>query len=138
MSLSDLPSNNIVYVNKAQDNSSSYIISDSDLHKPRHSFGANLTDLLADSFFLQDSLMGDFAKDKIQETINWLRNEKRNLEEKEYHKDLISIVDEPILSTKLEDMYFEVFKDETDKESKIQHLKEMAKRYGLDINFGEQ
>lgn len=138
LSLSDLPSNNIVYVNKAQDNSAGYIISDSDPHKPRHSFGANLTDLLADSFFLQDSLMGDFAKDKIQETINWLRNENRNLEEKEYHKDLISIVDEPILSTKLEDMYFEVFRDETDKESKKQHLKDMAKRYGLDINFGDQ
>ncbi|MDO6470240.1 AAA family ATPase [Maribacter sp. 1_MG-2023] len=138
LSLSDLPSNNIVYVNKSQDNSSSYIISDSDLHKPRHSFGANLTDLLADSFFLQDSLMGDFAKDKIQETINWLRNENRNLDEKEYHKDLIRIVDEPILSTKLEDMYYEVFRDETDKESKKQHLMEMAQRYGLDINFGEQ
>ena len=137
LTLSDLPSNNIVYIDKSSNSSSRTILSDSDTHKPRHSFGANLTDLLAESFFLEDSLMGDFARDKIQNTIDWLIKENRNIERKGYHKELINMVDEPILRTKLEDMYFEVFKDEMDQERKKQHLLNIAQQYGLAINFGE-
>ncbi|SHI95579.1 hypothetical protein SAMN04487911_10886 [Arenibacter nanhaiticus] len=135
LTLSDLPSTNIVYIDKSSNSSSRTILSDSDSQRPKHSFGANLTDLLAESFFLEDSLMGDFARDKIQNTINWLREKNRNIEKKEYHKRIISLVDEPILRTKLEDMYFEVFKDELDQERKKQHLLDIAQQYGLDINF---
>lgn len=137
LTLSDLPINNIVYINKSNESSYRTILTNEEPKRPTHSFGANLTDLLADSFFLDDSLMGDFSKEKIQKTINWLRNSKRNVEKKKYHKDLIDIVDEPILRTKLEDMYFEIFKDEVDQEQKIQHLKDLARRYGLDINLEE-
>ena len=137
LTLSDLPSNNIVYVHKSSNVFPRTILTDSDTQKPRHSFGANLTDLLAESFFLEDSLMGDFAREKIQNTINWLHNDNRNMEKKGYHKELINMVDEPILRTKLEDMYFEVFKDEMDQERKKQHLLDIAQQYGLDINFGE-
>lgn len=135
LALSDLPSNNIVYMSKLSNDSSSSIISNSNSLKPKHSFGANLTDLLADSFFLKDSLMGDFAKDKIQQTIDWLNKEERNIEEKDYHKQLINMVDEPILQTKLESMYYNLFKDEIDLEEKKQHLSNLAEQYGLDINI---
>ncbi|WP_339655334.1 hypothetical protein [uncultured Maribacter sp.] len=35
-------------------------------------FAANITDLLTDSFFLENGLMGDFAKRKIEEVISFL------------------------------------------------------------------
>jgi hypothetical protein len=56
------------------------------LSETKNSFGANITDLLADSFFIGDGLIGDFAKGKIEETIEWLndilkiRNAIRKLE----------------------------------------------------------
>jgi len=138
LTLSDLPNNNILYINKSEESFYRTILANEEPKRPSQSFGANLTDLLADSFFLDDSLMGDFAREKIQKTIDWLSDNDRNLEYKKYHKDLINIVDEPILRTKLEEMYFEAFKDEADLEQKIQHLKDLAERYGLDVNFEEQ
>ena len=48
------------------------------------------------------------------------------------------MVDEPILRSKLEDMYYEAFANELNRENQRQHLRDMAKRYGLDINFDEQ
>ncbi|MCD0477567.1 hypothetical protein LPB90_03825 [Chryseobacterium sp. LC2016-29] len=39
-----------------------------------NTFGANITDLLADSFFINDGLIGDFAKEKIEKTITWLNS----------------------------------------------------------------
>ncbi|MBC74227.1 MAG: hypothetical protein CMH47_18560 [Muricauda sp.] len=138
LSLSDLPTNNVIYINSIEGAENKEILEHGDPKRPKYSFGANLTDLLAESFFLEDSLMGDFAKEKIQRTIDWLNNKDRNLEEKEYHNKLISMVDEPILRSKLEDMYYEAFANELNRENQRQHLRDMAKRYGLDINFDEQ
>ncbi|WP_127140327.1 AAA family ATPase [Flagellimonas marinaquae] len=136
LTLSDLPSNNVVYINKSSDNSGRTIISNSDQNRPKHSFGANLTDLLADSFFLNDSLMGDFAKEKIQVTIDWLRNEARDMDKRQQHERIISLVDEPILRANLEEMYFEAVQDDFDESEKIAYLKNIAIRLGInDINF---
>lgn len=40
--------------------------------KKHKTFAANITDLLTDSFFLENGLMGDFAKRKIDEVITFL------------------------------------------------------------------
>lgn len=138
LTLSDLPSNNIVYILKTSDDHKRTISSHSAHIRPRHSFGANLTDLLADSFYLKDSLMGDFAKEKIQATIDWLRNESRNKDERTYHKRIIALVDEPILKANLEEMYFESMKDELSKQEKMEYLKNIALRLGItNINLNE-
>lgn len=38
----------------------------------------NISDLLADSFFIEDGLMGDFVKNKIEEIICGLNENKEN------------------------------------------------------------
>ena len=55
--LSDIPKENIIFLND----------------KPfiKQTFGANIHTLLSDSFFMEDGLMGEFAKGKINEIIEF-------------------------------------------------------------------
>ena len=74
--------------------------------KPKKTFGANISELLEESFFLENGLIGDFAKEKIEQTINWLNNceiKKSNFNndfyiedsEKEYHLKVIELTQIP-------------------------------------------
>ncbi len=63
--LSDIPKQNVLFLNEGKP---------IDDFKRMNTFGANITDLLADSFFIGDGLIGDFAKEKIEETIDWLNH----------------------------------------------------------------
>lgn len=134
ISLSDLPNQNINYLWK--DDNIKKILNINNPNRPRDSFGANITDLLSNSFFLKDSLMGDFAKNKIQTTINWLNSDETS--QKRNHKKIIASIDEPILRAKLEEMYFNKFNSEFTKAEKKTRLKEMAKQLGIQINFNEE
>ncbi|RXR20193.1 AAA family ATPase [Flavobacterium stagni] len=108
LTLSDIPNKNIVYLDK---NDNSFFVKKT--NKPEKSFGANLTDLLADSFYINDGLIGDFAKRKINETIEWLNQSNDNIVEfedknqNEIHRKVINTIDEPILKIKLLEMYSE-------------------------------
>ncbi|MCA0960209.1 ATP-binding protein [Muricauda ruestringensis] len=111
LTLSDIPNNNISYLKRIDENEIRVFgIGTSD--RPSKSFGANITDLLADSFFVDNGLIGDFAKEKIQETIKWLNNPERDLEKREYYRKVILIVDEPIVQRKLSEMYDEIFEND--------------------------
>lgn len=72
LTLSDIPNQNIVYLDK--DGDSSFIVDEAS--RPNKSFGANITDLLADSFFVQDGLIGDFAKEKLISQLIGLTQKK--------------------------------------------------------------
>ena len=61
----------IVYLKKEGDKTT--VLEGKD--RPQKSFGANIHDLLADSFFIGDGLIGDFAKEKINETIEELKKD---------------------------------------------------------------
>lgn len=150
--LSDIPSQNIMYLKKG-----SCLLGND---RPAKSFGANITDLLADSFFINGGLIGDFAKGKIGITLNWLKlkanefyamkNEKepfqinKNIEivkfessekEKEYHRQVIDMIDEPLVKNKLKSMYIDYlpeddfFLDEELEKAKERVL-ELEKRKG--------
>lgn len=106
LTLSDMLNYNIVYLDKSKDE---IVLSES--NKPKKSFGANITDLLADSFFIDDGLIGDFAKKKIKETILWL-DDKDDKEQAEYHNLIIKNIDEPIVQRKLAEMYDEKMESE--------------------------
>lgn len=69
LTLSDIPQNNVVYFDKSADNHT--IIHNEKLK----TFGANVHDLLAQSFFLEDGFMGEFVKTKIQDVLNILNYE---------------------------------------------------------------
>ncbi|WP_299547418.1 hypothetical protein [Seonamhaeicola sp.] len=89
LSLSDIPKTNIVYLERRQEQFPNVLNSAKDI-TDKKSFAANVTDLLSDSFFLKNGLMGNFAKNKIQEVIdnfnfNILRNEIQDLK---IHKNL--------------------------------------------------
>ena len=104
LTLSDVPNQNIIYLKKNK--TTNTVVAE---NRERRSFGANITDLLADSFFIDDGLVGDFAKEKILETIKWLQNDKRSKGKKDYIRDVIKLIDEPVVQRKLSDMYDEIF-----------------------------
>lgn len=121
--LSDIPKQNVLFLENgiSQD------------FKKMNTFGANITDLLADSFFIDDGLIGDFAKGKINEVIKWLNDEKRDNDKKEDYKKIIEMIDEPMIKYKLVETFHEVFPDERDKEEEIKKFVENAKKLGFKI-----
>jgi predicted ATP-binding protein involved in virulence len=113
LTLSDLPNKNIIYLYKNIETGETEILDYENALRPNKSFAANITDLLADSFFIENGLIGDFAKMKINDTIEWL-NTNNQIESKsdagnqaETFKKVIDIIDEPILKIKLLEMYGE-------------------------------
>ncbi len=127
--LSDIPKENIMFLENLN-NKAIQVFNDTS------TFGANIHDLLKDGFFMKKGSIGEFAKKKITETIQWLnliREEKEKKEksikndfeqlskEKEYHENIIEIIDEPIIKTKLLEMYSEIFgNDERKKHIKLE------------------
>ncbi|TVZ47468.1 AAA family ATPase [Olleya sp. Hel_I_94] len=140
LTLSDIPNNNITYLKKLE-NSIIKVFKDDDPEKPQKSFGANITDLLADSFFVDDGLMGDFAKEKIQETIDWLNsfinedivNPEVAIDIINQHEALIKIIDEPLLNYKLTEMFQTVFPNRIDKENTVKQIRDLAEKAGIDL-----
>ncbi|WP_303821383.1 hypothetical protein [Apibacter mensalis] len=125
LTLSDIPYQNILFLGKGENYTKV-------LTNKRKTFGANISNLLADSFFLEDGLVGDFAKKKIEEVIHVLnkmienKNNNQHIdisdEEQLRIRNLISMVDEHIIQSKLIKMYNEVFGPSIDNE--IQELEE--------------
>lgn len=132
--LSDIPNPNILYLELGNS------IEGTD--RPKKSFGANISELLAHSFFIADGLLGDYAKNKIEITLNWLKikandwhkiksniNDDQSMkfeidqslilkfdtpaEEYRYHKQVINMIDEPLVRTKLKAMYIDFVKDDS-------------------------
>ncbi|QYN51609.1 AAA family ATPase [Apibacter sp. ESL0404] len=125
LTLSDIPHQNILFLGKGKKYTKV-------LTNKRKTFGANISNLLADSFFLEDGLVGDFAKKKIEEVIHVLnkmienKNNNQHIdisdEEQLRIRNLISMVDEHIIQSKLIKMYNEAFGPSIDNE--IQELEE--------------
>lgn len=134
LTLSDIPNDNIVYLHKITDGKTE-LLEQLSTQRPTKTFGANISDLLADSFFVNDGLIGDFAKEKIENIIiklNQLIESKNNNqvidipeEERDKIYKTISIIDEPIIKNKLIEMYNSVFNIAI--ENEIQELEERIK-----------
>lgn len=123
--LSDIPKQNVLFLERGKPVSL-------DRFKNTNTFAANISNLLSDSFFIGDGLIGEYAKSKITETIEWLNLTKEEQLKKEkslpnrfdvstakknYHKKVISIIDEPIIKSKLLEMYSEIFGNEERKKN---------------------
>lgn len=92
-----------------------------------NTFAANIHDLLADSFYLQNGFMGDIAKDYIEEIANELNKESLSKNRVEALKKRISIIGEPILKERLLYMLMEK-NGEKSKDEIIAELKEENER----------
>lgn len=121
LTLSDLPNKNVVYLLNTGTG-----LSEPKNDKPKHTFAANITDLLADSFFVGDGLVGDFAKEKIQETIKWLKNTQNKQNSTTYRK-IISMIDEPIIKRKLAEMFDNKMEEEFQLELIERQINELNK-----------
>jgi len=131
--LSDIPKQNILYLKtEEQEKEIDGEVKKIQVTIPqpirnKNSFGANITDLLADSFFISDGLIGDFAKNKINEVINFLNKENSNITNKDECKKIIEIIDEPLVKYQLKEMYFKNIVDDDYIDSEIQRLNNLKK-----------
>lgn len=112
--LSDIPDSNILFLNKnglPEENRVNI-----------KTFGGNIHELLAHSFFLNNGFIGEFAKNRIQTIINKLNPDEKK-SKSDVNRDLIwneiQIIGEPFLKEKLEEMYYSKF----DKSKRINELR---------------
>lgn len=138
--LSDLAPENVILLKRGQDNSTEIIP-----HDKFSTFGANIHELLSDSFFLEDGTVGEFAKIEINKIIdiliNWRNlkntNEKdalRNVQQVEKDRvwQLISIIGDDIVRGKLLEMYNELFQDPMAVQKEIAYLEQKIKNLRRD------
>ena len=77
--LSDIPKQNIIFLDTDDEGKCKVV---DGLKEKKETFGANIHTLLSDSFFMEDGLMGEFAKSKINEIIDFHKEvEKENKKE---------------------------------------------------------
>ena len=132
LTLSDMPKQNVVFLDKNSDGLT--IISSQN----KETFGANIHDLLADSFFIEDGFIGDFAKEKIQDLIKYLIFDEE-LKESETNirnsttwdpvtaHQLIQIVGEPVVKERLLSLYELKFPQEN-RESLEKQIKDLQRK----------
>ncbi|MCU5036422.1 hypothetical protein CN470_29345 [Bacillus cereus] len=100
--LSDLPSQNIIFLKKVD--SEVHVIEG--LEDNQLTFASNINTLLSNSFFMNNGLVGEVARNKINNLINLLNN--KGLEEIRKNESQISkqirYIGEPIIRNKLFDM----------------------------------
>jgi len=114
---SDLPAQNVVRLIKTGiDEKTNWPLIEVQKNDTFKSFGANIYSLYKDGFFLNEGFIGLFAKRKIQDVINWL-NDKYNSENSDYIKEIIQIIDEPVLKEKLNMMFSNKMERINDKNS---------------------
>ena len=99
--LSDIPKQNIIFLDKDENGNCKVV---DGLKEKKQTFGANIHTLLSDSFFMEDGLMGEFAKSKIDKAIKLLNKEHLTQDELKYCEQIISIIGEPIVKNQLEKM----------------------------------
>ena len=95
--LSDVPKKNVIFLKDGKHKSVNI-----------ETFGANIHTLLSNGFFMKDGLMGEFAKEKINEVIENLLDKSKSLSKYQI-KTIIEMVGEPFVKAKLNQMYSEKF-----------------------------
>ncbi|WP_410170327.1 AAA family ATPase [Aliarcobacter butzleri] len=128
--LSDIPKENVIFLEKYtedEDEVKNEIQKVGNCKNKIHeinierTFGANIHTLLSDGFFMNDGLMGEFAKSKITEILEFL-NDKEKLKtiKKEQIKPIIESIGEDFLRNKLLNLYRKkLTEDEKEKEKLI-------------------
>lgn len=91
--LSDLPKENVIFLKDGKQ-------VDVDID----TFGANIHTLLSHGFFMQNGLMGEFAKEKINDVINYLNDKNTIIKSDNEAQKIVNIIGEPILKRQLQKM----------------------------------
>ncbi|MBI5915564.1 MAG: AAA family ATPase, partial [Bacteroidetes bacterium] len=101
--ISDLPKGNVIFLKKKDEEPTRI---DSGVGHEK-TFAANIHTLLSDSFFMEKGLIGAFAQEKIKNALKDIKNKKE--EKKESIRRLIALIGEPVISSKMEQFFFEKF-----------------------------
>lgn len=86
-----------------------------------HTFGANVYDILKESFFLKKGAIGTISQKFISKIVDELKNMQESSCDKDILYDKIMLIDEPIVRHLLMDKYKHIFK-QFDKEKQIKYL----------------
>lgn len=116
LTLSDIPINNVTFINQDRDTNNSFLI-DKKKVIDLATFGANVHDILAHSFFLENGFMGEFAEGMIKSLIRHLTEETdKDLDtlisldwDKTTIQKFINAVDEPFIKERLSNLYDEKY-----------------------------
>ncbi|OJE02678.1 hypothetical protein A9487_17080 [Bacillus cereus] len=102
--LSDIPNTNVTFLSGEFKIGHNFI---EGLDGSPRTFAANISELLSNSFFIKEGLIGKFAKERINNCIRWLLTASPS-EVFEKRKQLLKFIDligEPILRNKVHDIY---------------------------------
>ncbi|HET6989964.1 MAG TPA: AAA family ATPase [Bacteroidia bacterium] len=120
---SDLPKANVVFIEKKENGS--VIIHDKENNK-LETFGSNIHTLYSDAFYMNGALIGEFAKNKIDTIIQFLRNDEQKQPNEEYKKT-IELIGEPILRRKLQSMWSEKYGPDEEMQMLLKRIEEIKK-----------
>lgn len=132
--LSDIPTSNIL---RLEDGNIESI--------EEETYAANVHDLLANDFFLENGFMGEFAKEKIKDLIRYLTFEEGLKESDDNEKpkliwgsktaeEFIEIIGEPLLKYDLKELYLSKFYNEKKIDDEIDRLIELKKNLNHNNN----
>ena len=94
----DFPRDNIIYLKKPNDQKTSVIDVSSEHNQ---SFGANIYTLFNDAFFMENGVVGEFAKKKILNVYDELKNEGDLTEEESYYQYFIDQIGNDIIRNEM-------------------------------------
>lgn len=105
--LSDIPTDFIMYLENGKQRKSEEF---------KNPFGANINDILHQSFFLNHGFIGEFARKKIESLFLFLSNDEQSKElwEKKDCKHTISLIGEPLIREALKALFQQKFKESVD------------------------
>jgi energy-coupling factor transporter ATP-binding protein EcfA2 len=104
---SDLPKAHVLFVEWINKKES---IFHSKINNREPTFGANIHTLLSDSFYMDGILMGEFARKRINDIIEYINTADENDTPDAVYRKTIDLIGEPVLRNKLQDMWMEKFK----------------------------
>lgn len=120
--LSDIPKGNILYLDEGKN------VTDK---KELDTFGANVNELLCQSFFLSGGFMGEFAKQKIESLVNHLKSDEPNDSwTAEKANEVIELVGDEVIQYQLRQLYARKYKDS---EYYRNWIANEARRLGLEV-----
>jgi len=121
--LSDIPSSNVLRLQYG----SPHVFNEID-----KTFGANIYDLLKDSFFLE-GFIGEFSLKKIKDLLSFLECDKlKTMHWNDTNSlETIEIIAEPIIKQKLKNLYYKKFKSDFEIEKEIKELENILKQRKL-------
>ncbi|MCB9188752.1 MAG: AAA family ATPase [Flavobacteriales bacterium] len=110
-----------------------------------NTFGANIYDLIADSFFMKNGFIGEFAKEKIEELLRELYDLKSFYSESNEgflshekfieYRDRINLIGERIIKIRLFDLLNDLPRQKSPDEIKAEELEKEAREIRRKLNL---